>query len=357
MIIRDWVGWLFSRLSLIVTVVVVFATAAPAQDEQQPQACAELGNLNNFFVIDSIRSRLQIEIPQMISKKKEIEEVILPQVEQTEQDLEETEKKLEALQRNGNLNREDSQFKDLEKVRTSLKGALRGKTVESLNEERKQLEDDISWKEQQQKCVNAKIQGYSATPEQDFKRTMSVIFSILIGLVILGFFVMAYRDGVVRQAIFSGQTGLQFVTLFSIVIAIILFGITGILEDKELAALLGGLSGYILGRSSIPRANGSTNPVGGLNSSASTVTPPNRIEVSPASLLLTTTAPTSSVSATAFDAQNEAISGIQFEWESDDPNVATVDQVGLVTRTGVGSCNVIATFNGQRSSACGVTCQ
>jgi hypothetical protein len=34
------------------------------------------------------------------------------------------------------------------------------------------------------------------------------------------------------------------------VIAIILFGITGILEGKELSALLGGLSGYILGRTS-----------------------------------------------------------------------------------------------------------
>jgi hypothetical protein len=49
-------------------------------------------------------------------------------------------------------------------------------------------------------------------------------------------------------AIFSGQAGMQFVTLFSLVIAIILFGITSILEAKELAALLGGLSGYILGR-------------------------------------------------------------------------------------------------------------
>lgn len=39
-----------------------------------------------------------------------------------------------------------------------------------------------------------------------------------------------------------GQSGIQFLTLFSLVIAIILFGITGILKGKELAALLGGLS-------------------------------------------------------------------------------------------------------------------
>lgn len=60
---------------------------------------------------------------------------------------------------------------------------------------------------------------------------------------------MAYKDEKVRRAIFSHQVGIQFVTLFSLVIAIILFGIIDILEGKELAALLGGLSGYILGRS------------------------------------------------------------------------------------------------------------
>jgi hypothetical protein len=51
------------------------------------------------------------------------------------------------------------------------------------------------------------------------------------------------------RQVFSGRAGLQFITLFSLVIAIILFGIVEILEGKELAALLGGLSGYILGRS------------------------------------------------------------------------------------------------------------
>jgi hypothetical protein len=47
-----------------------------------------------------------------------------------------------------------------------------------------------------------------------------------------------------------GEFGIQFVTLFSLIIAIILFGVLKILEGRELAALLGGLSGYILGRTS-----------------------------------------------------------------------------------------------------------
>jgi len=86
-------------------------------------------------------------------------------------------------------------------------------------------------------------------PQQRFKLEMSLIFAFLVGCVIAGFFVVAFRDEQVRREIFSGQAGIQFVTLFSLVIAIILFGIIDILGGKELAALLGGLSGYILGRS------------------------------------------------------------------------------------------------------------
>lgn len=98
------------------------------------------------------------------------------------------------------------------------------------------------------------------TPEQEFKRTMSITFAVLIGLVIVGFFYLSYVDAAIRRAIFSGETGIQFLTLFSLVIAIILFGITSILQDKELAALLGGLSGYILGRYNKPKDNEKSQP-------------------------------------------------------------------------------------------------
>lgn len=77
---------------------------------------------------------------------------------------------------------------------------------------------------------------------------MSEVFAGLVALVIIGFFIIAMRDETVRKSIFSNELGIQFITLFSLVIAIILFGIVQILEGKELAALLGGLSGYILGR-------------------------------------------------------------------------------------------------------------
>jgi hypothetical protein len=106
-------------------------------------------------------------------------------------------------------------------------------------------------KQQRKAAIDAELvrRADIVGPQQRFKLEMSLIFAVLVGLVILGFFVVAFRDERVRQEIFSGQAGIQFVTLFSLVIAIILFGIIDILEGKELAALLGGLSGYILGRS------------------------------------------------------------------------------------------------------------
>lgn len=86
------------------------------------------------------------------------------------------------------------------------------------------------------------------TAQNKFKLNITVAFSGLVLIVIVGFFVVSWRDEEVRRSIFSSQSGIQFLTLFSLVIAIILFGILDILEGKELAALLGGLSGYILGR-------------------------------------------------------------------------------------------------------------
>ena len=82
-----------------------------------------------------------------------------------------------------------------------------------------------------------------------FKFRMSITFSILVGIVIVGFFVIAWSNDEVKKTIFANESGIQFITMFAIVIAVILFGIIGVLESKELSALLGGLSGYILGKS------------------------------------------------------------------------------------------------------------
>jgi hypothetical protein len=88
----------------------------------------------------------------------------------------------------------------------------------------------------------------SSDATNSFKLKMSIAFAGLVAVVIAGFFWIAFSNEEVKKAIFSNEAGIQFITLFAIVIAVILFGIIGILEGKELAALLGGLSGYILGK-------------------------------------------------------------------------------------------------------------
>ena len=120
-------------------------------------------------------------------------------------------------------------------------------TADELRKQLAEAKHSLAEKRELAGKIQEKI-GSLLSPEQDFKRTMSLIFAGLILVVILGFFFIACRDEKIRQAVFSSEAGMQFLTLFSLVIAIILFGITGILEGKELSALLGGLSGYILGR-------------------------------------------------------------------------------------------------------------
>ena len=112
---------------------------------------------------------------------------------------------------------------------------------------------EIVKKTDQLSMVGTKVTELNNTSyvSQNFKKQISWSFALLVGLVITGFFIIAYKDGEIRKTIFSGDVGLQFITIFSIIIAIILFGITGVLGGKEIAALIGGISGYILGRSSI----------------------------------------------------------------------------------------------------------
>lgn len=116
---------------------------------------------------------------------------------------------------------------------------------------------EILKKTDQLSGVGAKVTELNNTSyvSQNFKKQISWSFAFLVGLVIVGFFIVAYKDEKVRKSIFSGDAGLQFITIFSIIIAIILFGITEVLGGKEISALIGGISGYILGRTSINKSN------------------------------------------------------------------------------------------------------
>lgn len=85
--------------------------------------------------------------------------------------------------------------------------------------------------------------------KQKFRTRMSLIFSVLIGFLVVAFFFIIYKksDKTLGTIFLSGY-GLQFITLFVLIIAIVLFGILGILQGSELAAILSGISGYILGK-------------------------------------------------------------------------------------------------------------
>jgi hypothetical protein len=81
-----------------------------------------------------------------------------------------------------------------------------------------------------------------------YRAGVSLVFAAIVYFLVLKFFRVVDSNGKVKESIFTGDSGMQFITLFSIVIAVILFGILGILQANELSALLGGLSGYILGK-------------------------------------------------------------------------------------------------------------
>lgn len=92
----------------------------------------------------------------------------------------------------------------------------------------------------------------SLTPEykdQEFRKTISIGFACLLGGLLLVFVVVVFRSQKNVAEYFFSDTGLQFITIFVLIISIILFGILKILEGRELAAILAGISGYILGKS------------------------------------------------------------------------------------------------------------
>jgi hypothetical protein len=107
-----------------------------------------------------------------------------------------------------------------------------------------QIDQDI------QDCQNQI--DYALDPEnrqQSYKMIVSICFASLIGILLILFFYIVYKksDFTLSKDLLGGY-GLQFITLFVLIIAIILFGILDILKGSELAAMLSGISGYILGK-------------------------------------------------------------------------------------------------------------
>ncbi|WP_353123729.1 hypothetical protein [Dysgonomonas capnocytophagoides] len=87
------------------------------------------------------------------------------------------------------------------------------------------------------------------TRDQDFRMWVSFTFSGLIAILLFSFFWIIYKrsDRSLSKAMLT-DSGLQFITVFILIIAIILFGILDVIGGSELAAILAGISGYILGK-------------------------------------------------------------------------------------------------------------
>jgi hypothetical protein len=152
----------------------------------------------------------------------------------------------------GQIDEYDKTVKDKEQKQEQLDAT--DKDISKNNTDTKDNDAEINKKTEELQDFENKITVFltQADQENSFKLDMSFVFLGLVLIVIFGFFAVAFKDENVRKSIFSSESGIQFITLFSLVIAIILFGIINILEGRELAALLGGLSGYILGRGSKP---------------------------------------------------------------------------------------------------------
>jgi hypothetical protein len=106
----------------------------------------------------------------------------------------------------------------------------------------------------------------SLSPEfrnQDFRIWISLTFSGLIAVLLFAFFLIIFkRSDVSLSRHLLSSSGLQFITVFILIIAIVLFGILNVLGGSELAAILSGISGYILGKGGNGTAETFAKPAG-----------------------------------------------------------------------------------------------
>src|SRR5260370_24419423 len=238
---------LYTRIRTRLFLLILTCAMSTAVLGQTPALDIQTMKNMPFLELVDLRVSLTSEIAELQQVIKDLPKKI-EDAEQKDRKLSQYSDQLKAI--NAKVAKTDEDKRNIVVVTgliNDLKDEIGDKNAESYKADLQVKQKELSGKITTIDNVK-KVLASIYTPEQSFKLTMSITFAILIGMVILGFFLLSYIDPTVRQAIFASQTGIQFLTLFSLVIAIILFGITGILQDKELAALLGGLSGYILGR-------------------------------------------------------------------------------------------------------------
>ena len=337
--------------SPLLLLLFLFTIQTSATAQATLSDCKQIQASNDFIALADRRAELLDEVQDTKTEISDLEKQLPEAIPVSEYD--EMKHQLAALQEKPTRTALEEQ------TMQNLEGKIKlTKTDLFLNDQIAKKKQLLTDDKDLLLCIQETIPQLTS-PDQQFKGYMSGAFAALIAIVIGGFFLLASRDEVMRRAIFSGETGIQFLTLFSLVIAIILFGIINILEGKELAALLGGLSGYILGRTT-QRSGAAAAPAETLTSLQKFVGALKSINVSPPSADLSSTSTTQQLTAEPKDSKGTVIKDDdEFfvpVWESSDPNVATVDQSGLVSRVAPGTAQITATFASLKSNRCAVTC-
>ena len=342
-------------LRVIATVLffLTVATQTTSTAQTVPDPCVEITQYKDFLALADRRAELMAESQQLTFDISALKNELLDAA--TAAEVEGLKKQLDDLQKKPTKTEFELQM--IQTLETTIRKTGIDTVIEAQIAEKNEV---LARNKILLQCIQSKISQLTS-PEQKFRTDTSWVFAALIGAVIIGFFVLAFKDEIMRRAIFSGETGIQFLTLFSVVIAIILFGIINILEGKELAALLGGLSGYILGRTSqrsTPAAPATT-PTGAAVLQKF-IKDLNSINVSPSSATLSSTSQAHQLVAEPKDIKGAVIKDDDKlfvpEWESSDPSVAKVDQSGLVSMVGPGTANITASYGNIKSNPCVVTC-
>jgi hypothetical protein len=341
-----------NALASLFTLTICFVFAAQiASAQTQLTDCTAIQQTDDFLALADRRAELIDDTQDLTAEIADLQKQLPDAI--TTAEFEALKKQIDDLDKKGAA-RTPLEDQTLVNLQNRVKSV---KTDTALNEQLTSKKNSLSVDKGLLQCVQSAISKLNS-PDQKFRLWVSLLFGVLIAAVIGFFFALAFRDEVMRRAIFSGETGIQFLTLFSLVIAIILFGITSILESKELSALLGGLSGYILGRTA-RQATAGPQTAGGLEEFQKFLKDVKSIAVKPDNINLSTTAKTQQLVAEPKDANGNTIADAAAffvpTWESSDTKVAKVDDTGLVTMVGPGTCTVSATFTNLTSDPCQVT--
>jgi len=245
---------MIKRVLLVVAICMAIVVAAWGQvvdsrvEVEKGTFAREVGKSEDFSYLSDLREDLSRQIAESEKNVEQITERLnkLGNLPMLQRFLEDKQGALTVAQRSKKVELAEELGNIIARTRDQIR------EYEDSSAELKKEKSNLAELTQNRSLVEHRIVTLlrDAKDTGTFRWVTSVSFCVLVLFVIAGFYIIAWYKDQIAYTIFAGEKGMQFITLFLIVIAIILFGIMGTLEGKELSALLGGLSGYILGRTS-----------------------------------------------------------------------------------------------------------